>query len=109
MIGTWKRMINTGGYRALLEILTASRTDKKLQERISDNLHRWNRAMDEQSTAAYQSTSRNDEDVRILLIMTRSLMRGLVIQDSYSEDPDENLKMVERWIELISPHLELRK
>jgi AcrR family transcriptional regulator len=106
---TWKRMINTGGYRALLEILTAARTDQKLQDRISDNLHRWNRAMDEQSISAYQSKTRDDEDVKVLMTMTRSLMRGLVIQDRYAEDPASNIKMVERWIELVAPLLELRK
>lgn len=108
LLHTWQHLINTGGYRALLEILTAARTDHKLQERISENLHRWNRAMDDHSVHAYKSVDRDDEDVKILMTMTRSLMRGLVIQDRYAEDPADNIKMVERWIELVEPLLETR-
>lgn len=106
---SWKKMINTPAYRALLEILVAARTDKKLQVRISDNLHNWNKAMDEQSLENYQSVNGTDEDVVALLTMTRSLMRGLVIQDSYSEDPTENDRHVERWVKLIAPQLNFRQ
>jgi len=105
---SWKKMTNTPAYRALLEILIAARTDKKLQERISDNLHRWNKAMDQQAIENYQSVAGDDEDVVALLTMTRSLMRGLVIQDSYSEDPSENDRHVARWVKLIAPQLRLR-
>jgi AcrR family transcriptional regulator len=105
---SWKKMTNTPAYRALLEILIAARTDQKLQDRISDNLHRWNKAMDEQSIENYQSVGGSDEDVVALLTMTRSLMRGLVIQDRYSEDPTENDRHVERWAKLIAPQLRLR-
>ncbi len=108
ILSTWKRMINTDGYRALLEVLIAARTDQALQERLSEDLHRWNKAMDEQTSAFYQSTDRDDEDVMILLTMTRSLMRGLVIQDQYEDDPNRNLRMVKRWIELVEPHLKMR-
>lgn len=108
MISTWKRMINTDGYRALLEVLIAARTDKALRERLSEDLRQWNQAMDRQSLEAYESTSGNEDDVVMLLTMSRSLMRGLVIQDQYGVDSAQNLRMVERWIELIEPHLKLR-
>jgi len=106
---SWRRMINTTAYRALLEVLIAARTDEKLQERISENLHRWNRAMDEQAVATYRAVDGSDEDVVALLTMSRSLMRGLVIQDSYSDAPAEIDQHVERWIKLIAPQLALRE
>jgi AcrR family transcriptional regulator len=106
---SWQRMINTPGYRALLEILIAARTDEKLQQRISDNLHRWNKAMDEQAVATYRAVNGADEDVVALLTMTRSLMRGLVIQDRYSDNSSEINQHVERWVRLIAPQLALRE
>jgi AcrR family transcriptional regulator len=109
IISTWNRMTNTPAYRALLEILIAARTDDKLQIRISDNLHRWNKAMDEQSLATFQSVGGTDKDVVALLTMTRSLMRGLVIQDRYSENPGENDAHVKRWAKLIAPQLKFRE
>ena len=105
---SWKRMTNTPAYRALLEILVAARTDEKLQDRISDNLHRWNAALDEQSLVSFESVGGTDRDVVDLLTMSRSLMRGLVIQDRYSEDPKESDALVRRWAKLIAPQLKLR-
>lgn len=106
---SWRRMTNTPGYRALLEILIAARTDEKLQQRISENLHRWNKAMDEQAVATYRAVDGSDEDVVALLTMTRSLMRGLVIQDRYSDNPMEIDQHVERWARLIAPQLAFRE
>ncbi len=108
ILSPWLKLINTGPYRALLEILIASRTDQKLHERISENLQKWNKALDLQAMETYRSKTGNPEDVKMLMTMNRSLMRGLVIQDSYGSDPKETLQYIYRWIELISPLLELR-
>ena len=108
LIAPWKHMTNTPAYRALLEILIAARTDEKLQDRISDDLHRWNKALDEQAVETFESVDGSDKDVVALLTMTRSLMRGLVIQDRYSENPKESDAHVRRWAKLIAPQLKLR-
>lgn len=109
---SWKKFVNTEPYRALLEILNAARTDENLRERISDKLQAWNKAMDEQAVETYRSldvgNKVGDEDVKMLLTMTRSFMRGLVIQDRYGTDPSENVRLVERWIDLVVPLLEVR-
>ncbi|MCW9035437.1 MAG: TetR/AcrR family transcriptional regulator [Rhodospirillales bacterium] len=105
----WKKLIYTGAYRALLEILIASRTDLKLQERLSEKLQKWNEALDQQAVEIYRSKTGNQEDVKILMTMNRSLMRGLVIQDSYGADSEATMKYIYRWIELISPFLELKE
>lgn len=104
----WKRFINTSAYRALLEILNAARTDDALQARISADLVNWGRALDEQSLEVYEATSGDDEEVVMLLNMTRSFLRGLLIQEQYGADQESNMHYVKKWIELISPRLKLR-
>jgi len=42
------------------------------------------------------------------MVMNRSLMRGLVIQDRYVDDPSYNLRVVKRWIEIAAPLLRHR-
>lgn len=108
LLSIWKNLINTRPYLALLEILVAARTDKKLQARISDDLIRWGKALDEQGLTFWRSVNRTDEDVIDILNMTRSFMRGMVIQKRYHANEEENLRLVQRWIELISPEIELR-
>lgn len=105
----WKKLANTQAYLALLEILIATRTDLKLQDRIKDKLAAWNDALDQQALRTFRSATGTDEDVVAVLTMTRSLMRGLVIQDRYSADPGKTLNLIHRWIAFITPELELRK
>lgn len=105
----WKKFVNTLPYRALMEILNAARTDKQLQIRIAEDLLRWGRLMDQQSLDIYESKSGDDEEVVMLMNMTRSFLRGLLIQERYGSDQASNLRYVRKWIELISPLLSLRK
>jgi len=108
LMKAWVNLINTRQYQALLEILTAARTDKRLRERISPILQRWNAIIDKQMVEKFESVDRDDQDVQLLMVMNRSLMRGLVIQDRYMSDPAYALTVVKRWIELISPLLQPR-
>ena len=63
--------------------------------------------LDQQSLARYQSVSGNAEDVVMLLNMTRSFMRGLLIQEQYGVTAATTLNYVRKWIELIAPLLKL--
>ncbi len=105
----WEKMVNTAAYRALLEILNAARADTELQARISDNLLQWGRALDQYAIDTYESVEGNDEDVKALMNMTRSFMRGLVIQERYVADANETFSYIERWIDMIAPQLRMRK
>lgn len=111
----WLRLINTSAYRALLEVLNAARTDRKLRLRISAELVAWGKNLDQQSLSIYQSADHQqaaaaaDAQVVMLLNMTRSFMRGLLTQEQYGVSPEETLSYVEKWIELIAPLLQLRK
>ena len=104
----WERLVNTNEYRALLEILTASRTDQQLKKRISSTLHNWNKAIEQNSIDLYESVDRDDEDVRVLGIMQRVFMRGMLVQYQYSDDAEDLEKVVTRFIELVAPHLRPR-
>jgi len=105
----WKKYINTPAYRALLEILNAARTDELLQTRIAGELLEWGRALDEQALAQYESISGDDEEVVMLLNMTRSFMRGLLVQEHYGNDSVKSLAYIKKWVTLISPLITLRQ
>ena len=107
LLEAWQRFINTPAYRALMEVLNAARTDAALRQRISSDLVDWGKKLDQQSLARYQSVSGNAEDVVMLLNMTRSFMRGLLIQEQYGVTAATTLKYVRKWIELIAPLLKL--
>ena len=105
----WTDFVNTGSYRALLEILVAARTDAGLRSRIDHILQTWNRAHDLQTRESYEAESGNDDDVELLMVMHRALLRGLVIQDRYVSDPKYNARVVERWISIVAPMLRPRR
>jgi len=105
---TWSYYINTPQYRALLEILIASRTDKKLKKQIAKMLRDYHRQVVERLTAMYESASGEPEDAELLPIMSNIFFRGLMIQDQYSTDPKTQQRMVERWIEIVAPLLRPR-
>lgn len=106
---TWTDFINTGSYRALLEILVAARTDTGLRCRIEPILHVWNQRIDQQARDFYAAVSDDDADVELLLVMNRSLLRGLVIHDRFVDDPAYNARVVERWIAIVAPLLRPRR
>ena len=109
MLWSWKKMVDTKQYRALLEVLNAARTDTKLEHRISGDLLAWGRALDQQAIDKYQAVDGDEQDVRALMRMTRSFMRGLVIEEQYAQDTSENLDQINRWIGLVAPLLKLKK
>ena len=109
LMDAWQSFINTSAYRALLEVLNASRTDRALANRIASELVDWGQNLDQQSLASYQASNGNDQEVVMLLNMTRSFMRGLLIQEHYGVDQQTTLSYVKKWIELIAPLLELRE
>jgi hypothetical protein len=45
----------------------------------------------------------------MLLNMTRSFLRGLLIQECYGRDETAHLRYVKKWIALVSPLLRLRE
>lgn len=68
-----------------------------------------NRAHDLQTRESYEAESGNDDDVELLMVMHRALLRGLVIQDRYVSDPRHNARVVEPWISIVAPMLRPRR
>jgi len=108
LLTNWTYFINTPQYRALLEILIASRTDKKLHDQIEDTLHAYHAQSVDHMMATYESASGREEDAELLPWMSNIFFRGLLIQDQYSADPEQQRRMVERWIEMVAPLLRIR-
>jgi AcrR family transcriptional regulator len=104
----WRSVIHTRDYRALLEILNAMRTDPKLRRRILAILKTWNASIDEAMLQLYTSTSGSDDEVVELMAMSRCLLRGLVIQETFAGSRSSIERLVARWIELLSPRLQVR-
>ncbi|PCJ70519.1 MAG: hypothetical protein COA62_08040 [Rhodobiaceae bacterium] len=109
LLTNWTYFINTPHYRALLEILIASRTDKKLRAQIEDTLHAYHAQSVDHMMATYESASGREEDAELLPWMSNIFFRGLLIQDQYSADPEQQRRMVARWIEIVAPLLRIRK
>ena len=65
--------------------------------------------LDQQSLARYRSVSGDAEEVVMLLNMTRSFMRGLLIQEQYGVTSATTADYVRKWIELIAPLMELKE
>jgi len=108
LMTNWSYFINTPPYRALLEILIASRTDTGLHTQIADTFHDFHQRTVEHLAAAYESVSGRTEDAELLPLMSNIFFRGLLVQDQYSADPAKQQRMVERWIEIVSPLLRPR-
>ena len=104
LLEAWQRFINTPAYRALMEVLNAARTDSALRQRIASDLVDWGQKLDQQSLARYRSVSGDAEEVVMLLNMTRSFMRGLLIQEQYGVTSSTTADYVRKWIELIDHH-----
>jgi len=108
IMNTWRKLVDTDEYRALLEILVAIRTDEALQMRLSPILKRWNKQRMDESIEMYAALDGSDKRVAQLMTLNTCMMRGLVIQDQYNEDPEENLRLMKIWVEILSPLLEPR-
>ena len=91
-----------------MEILGAARTDKALQKRLSSELVAWGRRLDQQTRDHYEAVSGDEEEVVMLLNMTRSFMRGLLTQERYGVSREETARYVRKWVELVAPLLRLK-
>ncbi len=104
----WSNLIHTREYLALLEILNAIRTDLPLRIRIRPILEDWNAAIDQEMVKLYKSNTGKDAAVIEIMTMSRCLLRGLVIHESFSVDPGHIDSIIKRWIDMVSVVLNTR-
>ena len=103
----WGRMMNTRAYRALLEVLTAARTDRLLKARITPHLESSIQAIDQHFARRYDGLSADDErELALLLCANRCFMRGLLIEDQYGLSTAATEAVLTRWLDLLVPKLE---
>ena len=105
LMRTWRKGANTDEFRALLEILVKMRTDAKLKARLAPALRAWHEQSAALTRAGYEAASGHDEDIDILMAMHACVIRGLVIQQQYTDDSRFITRIMERWIEMVSPLL----
>jgi AcrR family transcriptional regulator len=108
LMRTWEKGANTDEFRALLEILVKMRTDAKLRSRLGRKLRAWQDQAAQYTRVGYEAASGDDDEVEVLMAMNACLIRGLVIQQQYSNDPEFIARIMRRWIELVSPLLRPR-
>ena len=104
----WESLVRTAEGRALVEILLAARTDKPLGKRVAKSLIDWNARMGEAIIDVYQSPDLDDQDVETLWAICRVFMRGMLLQQGFTRNRAEETMIVDRFIDLIAPHLKLR-
>ena len=95
--------------RALAEVLLATRTDVQLKARVAPRLREWNDMIDEAILGYYKSAAADDADVVLLWTITRSFLRGLVLQEPFSSSEETFERMIARFSDLVSPLLVKRK
>lgn len=104
--GTWDKMINTGPYHALLEILLATRTDTLLHQRISGELEDSIRVIDEHFCQQYPDLDEaRKAALMALLCANRCLLRGLLIEAQYGLTATTQKMVLKQWWGMLTPLL----
>jgi AcrR family transcriptional regulator len=101
----WKKIVHTDEYRALLEILTNLRTHKRLKARVGPKLKALYENNSLIASSSYQSATGNKEDIEILIALHGCVIRGLLIFEEYIDDPEFISKIIQSWIDMVSPLL----
>jgi len=104
-----RNMTDSQPGRALSEVLMATRTDTKLKSRVSNRLEEWNKKLDDAILGFYASPHGDDEDVRLIWMISRTFMRGLILQQPFTPNQAQIDLAIHRFGALIAPYLEMRQ
>ncbi|MCB2112950.1 MAG: TetR/AcrR family transcriptional regulator [Parvularculaceae bacterium] len=97
---SWREQFCSDEYAAILEILTASRTDDTLRERTTPALARWRELIDAELAELLPSTSQTAEGLRAILTISRAMMTGLLVHDRLLGNDEHIDLVIDKWIEL---------
>ncbi len=97
---SWREQFCSDDYAAILEILTASRTDTTLLDRISPALARWRARIGAEIAELLPSTQRTAAELDAVLSISRAMMTGLLVHDQLLKDDAHIDFVIERWIAL---------
>lgn len=98
---SWREQFCTDEFAALLEILTASRTDPNLLERITPAMQNWHVQIDAELTELLPSTKRTAQELDAILSISRAMMTGLLMQEHLVKDEQHIDFVIEKWIEMV--------
>jgi AcrR family transcriptional regulator len=98
---SWREQFCSQDYGALLEILTACRTDAALKGRITPALERWRRLIDAEITELLPATRRTAVELDAILSISRAMMTGLLVHDQLLKDEGHIDLVINQWIELL--------
>lgn len=97
---SWREQFCSDDYAAILEILTASRTDAALLDRISPALARWRAEIDAEIAELLPSTQRTAQELDAILSISRAMMTGLLVHDQLLKDDARIDFVIDQWIAL---------
>ncbi|MDK3020165.1 TetR/AcrR family transcriptional regulator [Pseudodonghicola flavimaris] len=106
ILASWDSVVNSAGGRAMVEILSACRSDRALHALLADKLHDWDRQSRRSITRHYVGT--DAEDAELLWSIARSFLRGLILHEQFTADPAYLGRMVERFARMMETQLHLR-
>lgn len=108
LFNLWTKVVDKPEGRAMVEILVAARTDKKLHNRVEPILKEYNNHINNEILRVYESISGNDENVIQLWTVCRIFMRSLHLQERFTSDPEATREIVKCFARLVSPHMRAR-
>lgn len=97
---SWREQILTADYAALLEIMTAARTDPALKARIRPALATWREAIEAELRTLFPAGA-DQHSVEAILTISRSLMTGLLIHDGLLDDRLRMERSLEDWLAIV--------
>lgn len=96
---SWREQFCSDDYAALLEILTACRTDAVLLDRIRPELDRWRKAIDAELLELLPSTPRTAQELDAILSISRAMMTGLLVHDHLLKNEAHIDFVIGQWID----------
>lgn len=100
---SWKEQFRSPDYAALLEILTAARTDAALRKRVAPALEEWRGDIERELAALLAAGGRPPHDLGALLAIARAMMTGLLVHDGLLDDEPRMEAVIETFIEIAAP------
>ncbi len=97
---SWREQFKNDDFAALLEILTASRTDDALRQRITPALTRWRDAIDAELAELLPATTRTAAELDAILSISRAMMTGLLVHDDLIKDDAHIDFVIDHWIRI---------
>ncbi|MFN0024926.1 MAG: TetR/AcrR family transcriptional regulator [Parvularculaceae bacterium] len=97
---SWREQFKNDDFAALLEILTASRTDDALRARITPALTGWRDAIDAELAELLPATTRSAAELDAILSISRAMMTGLLVHDDLIKDDAHIDFVIDHWIRI---------